>query len=181
LERLNQIFSKKPKIMAALVILLTMSGLLPVWIGQAESFADPAIEQTWNRSDKAVADGKVARTWLWGPQPNATKEENYAESPGGKRRVQYFDKSRMEITNPAGDKNSRWYVTNGLLTIELVTGRVQVGDNSFDTGTPSEVPVGGDPGNAGPTYASFAKLITQSGSNKAAQKSGTVGENVDRT
>jgi hypothetical protein len=41
--------------------------------------------------------------------------------------VQYFDKSRMEINNPNGDKNSPFYVTNGLLTVELMSGKIQVG------------------------------------------------------
>ena len=161
-------------------MLLLLSGLLPAWIGQAEIFADPAFNQVWMRSDQAVEDGKATRTWLWGPRPFSLRQEAYAESPGNQRLVEYFDKSRMEITNPAGDRNSRWFVTNGLLTIELVTGRVQLGDNSFDTRLPSEVPVGGDPGNAGPTYATFTKLISLNGSNRAEQKSGTVGESVDR-
>ena len=43
--------------------------------------------------------------------------------------MQYFDKSRMEINNPDGDKTSPFYVTNGLLTVELITGKMQVGDN----------------------------------------------------
>jgi hypothetical protein len=32
--------------------------------------------------------------------------EAYAQSPSGRRAVQYFDKSRMEITDPGGDPNS---------------------------------------------------------------------------
>ena len=43
------------------------------------------------------------------------------------RLVQYFDKTRMEITDPNGDQNSIWYVTNGLLVVELMSGRMQIG------------------------------------------------------
>jgi hypothetical protein len=40
-------------------------------------------------------------------------QEPYADAPGGKRAVLYFDKTRMEITNPEADPSSPWYVTNG--------------------------------------------------------------------
>jgi len=158
-------------LLGLLILLGLLGGLLPESRGQAEDFADPAFSRVWERSDKAVAEGKVSRVWLWGPQPNANRPEVYAEAPSSKRLVQYFDKSRMELTNPAGDKNSRWYVTNGLLTVELVTGQLQVGDSAYENRTPSNESVGGDPANPGPTYASFGKLISLNGSNRAEPKS----------
>src|SRR4051794_18897335 len=79
----------------------------------AQSFASPDFQNVWNRTDKQVANGSLSRTFLWGPEPNtAALQEDYAEAPGGKRLVQYFDKSRMEITKPDGDKSSPYYVTN---------------------------------------------------------------------
>src|SRR4051794_15369142 len=86
----------------------------------ADSFADPAFQSTWERTDKPVADGTVKRSFYWGPAPGVTQSEPYAEGVGGKRLVQYFDKSRMEINDPNADHNSPFYVTNGLLTVELV-------------------------------------------------------------
>jgi uncharacterized protein YkwD len=166
-------------LLTALLLSWLMPGLSRT-IAAGESFADPAFQKVWERSDKAIADGKASRTWLWGPQPFATRKEAYAEAPGGERLVQFFDKSRMEITNPNSDKTSHWYVTNGLLTVELVTGRMQSGDSSFETRSPSQIPVGGDPDNPGPTYASFARLVSLNGSNRAEQKSGFVSESVDR-
>lgn len=69
--------------------------------GMSHPFADEAFEQTWERTDKPVADGDVSRTWMWGPEPYTEgMMEEYAESPNGERLVQYFDKSRMEINNP---------------------------------------------------------------------------------
>ena len=50
--------------------------------------------------------------------------EPYADAPGGTRLVQYFDKSRMEINNPGGDRTSKFFVTNGLLSIELISGKI---------------------------------------------------------
>ena len=116
--------------------------------------------RTWERTDRPVADGSVSRTWMWGPDGTSiTLMEPYLESPGGERTVTYFDKSRMEITNPHGDPGSIWYVTNGLLVMEMITGNVQVGNNSFEQHAPANINIAGDPDDPnGPTYASFASV-----------------------
>src|SRR5690349_15792961 len=93
----------------------------------AETFADPAFHDRWQRTDQLVQDGRVTRTWTWGPTPGLTIHEPYAEGRGGTRLVQYFDKSRMEINN-ADAPRDQWYVTTGLLVHELATGQIQVGD-----------------------------------------------------
>lgn len=120
---------------------------------------NPNIQKTWDRTDKPVADGKVSRTWMWGPELQAAEKivkEPYTEAPGGVREVRYFDKSRMEITNPEGDQNSEWFVTNGLLVMEMIEGKVQVGDHDFVYTSPAEVNIVGDPDDPnGVTYASF--------------------------
>jgi hypothetical protein len=62
----------------------------------------------------------------------------------------------MEITRPDEDQSERWYVSNGLLVVELITGKLQVGDGRFEPRLPANVNVAGDPdGTLGPTYASF--------------------------
>lgn len=116
-------------------------------------------DKVWARTDELVANGTVSRTWMWGPEAFDIREEPYAESPGGKRLVAYFDKSRMEITYPEGDPDSDWYVTNGLLVNELITGRMQTGDNSFVDRTPADIQVVGDPDAGNLTYATLAKLL----------------------
>ncbi len=66
----------------------------------------------------------------------------------------------MEITHPDGDPNSIWYVTNGLLAEELITGRMQVGDSSFEQRSPADVNIAGDANDPnGPTYATFNPLM----------------------
>jgi DNA-binding beta-propeller fold protein YncE len=117
--------------------------------------------RTWERNDRAVTDTVAARTWLWGPAAfTSALYEPYAESAGGDRQVQYFDKSRMEITDPAGEQNSPWYVTNGLLVVELVTGRLQLGADTFEQHEPAEQNVAGDPDDTqGPTYRTFGELL----------------------
>ncbi|MEZ4524203.1 MAG: PQQ-dependent sugar dehydrogenase [Thermomicrobiales bacterium] len=123
-------------------------------------FGDPAFESTWSRADELVAGGLVSRTWIWGPSPIApARYEAYEESPDGERLVVYFDKSRMEITTPAADPDSIWYVTNGLLVVELMTGQMQVGNDAFVDRRPAEINVAGDSGDPqGVTYATLAGL-----------------------
>ena len=73
--------------------------------------------------------------------------ESYVEAPGGQRLVQYFDKGRMELTDPTGG------VTNGLLANELITGLQQMGNSAFQQRAAANIPIAGDPDNPGPTYA----------------------------
>jgi type VII secretion-associated serine protease mycosin len=118
-----------------------------------------AMQALWAMTDQPVVDGAVNRTWLWGDTPFLHTYEGYDETQHGVRLVYYFDKSRMEVTNPLGDRAQRWYVTNGLLVNELVSGRMQVGDERFVTRTPARVNVAGDADDPfGPTYASFTNL-----------------------
>src|SRR5207253_8262907 len=86
---------------------------------QTPSLADPAFERVWARSDALVASGKVKRSFYWGPKPvSGPLYEDFVEGPNGKHLVQYFDKGRMEINNPNGDRRNPFYVTAGLLTLE---------------------------------------------------------------
>jgi hypothetical protein len=139
----------------------------------SEGFADPAFRALWQQYDGAVASGQVSRGWFWGqPVPFGAEEEPYAESPGGKRLVEYFDKGRMEINDPKADPSSEWYVTSGLLTTELVTGRVQVGANAFQTTEPAQLAVTGDLDNADPAtplYADFAGVRMAAAPNRTGQ------------
>ena len=144
--------------------ILLLAGLSAVqyYPARAQSFADPAFQHLWERTDKPVTDGKVKRSFYWGPAPGESKAEQYAEGVGGKRLVQYFDKSRMEINNPNGNKNDPFYVTNGLLTVELVTGRMQVGNSQFVDRYPAQIPLASDTDDdTAPTYATFNKLMAK--------------------
>jgi cell wall-associated NlpC family hydrolase len=87
---------------------------------------------------------------LWGPSLVAPKEEAYSDASGGYRLVQYFDKGRMELADAKTGT-----VTNGLLATELITGKMQVGDDTFETYDPAAIPIAGDPDTPGPTYAAL--------------------------
>lgn len=118
--------------------------------------------KVWERTDYPVATGQVTRSWYWGPAPFQLTEEAYAQTPGGQRLVHYFDKGRMEITQPGVDLESRWYISNGLLVKEMVSGALQLGDNTFEPRQPALLPISGDSLNPlSPTYATFGNLTTR--------------------
>ena len=151
---------KKPFAVVAAFFLLTMAAV-PAFAVAPEP--GPFFD-TWARTDKPVADGQVERTFIWGPQANTeVLQERYDDSPGGMRDVQYYDKSRMEINNPDAFNDGLWYVTNGLLVNELMSGQMQVGDTEFVDREPANINIAGDPGFAEtPTYATYGMLVDES-------------------
>lgn len=138
-----------------------------------------AFDAVWQRTDAPVADGSVARTWIWGPAATAIETtEAYADAPGGRRTVRYYDKSRMELTDPEGDPESPWYITNGLLVVELMSGQRQLGDDVFEGRSPATMPVAGDANSTtAPTYATLSQLANL----PARDDNAAVTEIVDRT
>jgi hypothetical protein len=145
------------------LLALLLAGLLaPATVAahDASDFANPAFQRVWERTDEPVESGAVSRTWMWGPALTGGEHERYDQSPDGMRLVQYFDKSRMEITHPDAVDDGVWYVTNGLLVRELITGQQQAGDAQFVPMAPAQVNVAGDPdGTTGPTYAALGQLL----------------------
>jgi hypothetical protein len=127
---------------------------------QAASLTLDPLQLTWMRVDQPVASGRVSRTWLWGPQSSAVETtEDYAEAPGHTREVIYYDKARMEVTDPDADPNSIWHVTNGLLVTELMTGQLQTGNAQFVARQPADINAAGDAGAGnGPSYATLGQL-----------------------
>ena len=137
------------------------------WDRNRGAFASPRFEQVWRAADEAVQEGRTGRSWTWGPGPWFDYREFYRQSPHGLRLVQYFDKARMEINDPALTGGPLGGVTNGLLPVELVSGRVKLGDgigpDQFEQREPAELPVAGDPANENedaPTYRSFRSVAT---------------------
>ena len=154
----------------------------PVSARSAVVFADPAFRALWRRTDD-LAPGR--RSFLWGPPDRAATtiaREPYAEAPGGTRLVEYFDKTRMERTDPARSRAAAGFVTNGLLATEMITGRVQQGDTAFESRPPAAVTIAGDAGDPDtPTYATFTRLmaapplVAESPITQTVDRAGTVG------
>jgi hypothetical protein len=154
-------------VIAAILVATTLAAFLNV--GAASAFASPAFQQQWNSVESAIPN-------FWGPLSTARdgQLEPYVEGVAaqpcppasgsacaqvtqpGQRLVQYFDKARMELTTPSSP------VTNGLLTVELKTGQLQTGDNSFESRSAATIGIAGDPGSPGPTYASLAQVPEKS-------------------
>ncbi|HEX2910753.1 MAG TPA: CAP domain-containing protein [Chloroflexia bacterium] len=150
-------------------------------ITRAQSFADSAFTLLWNKTDLPVVTRSINASWLWGPIPLNSRTELYRQSPGGQRLVQYFDKGRMEINNPDADRNSDSFTTSGLLCSELVTGRIQVGDNQYEQREPAQIPVAGDLNSpTGPTYATFNAVSSLNTGNRAEPKKGAVTDFINR-
>ena len=142
----------------------------------AYTFADSAFDLTWTRTDADVAAQKITRGWVWGPSAGVAGLEPYTESPGGQRLVQYFDKARMEVNNPTADPADPYFQTNGLLTVELLTGRIQTGDRTFEQRDPAQLPLAGDTDDPNaPTYATFLGVSnTPRGEHRAPDRRGQV-------
>jgi len=171
--------------LAALVAFVPLvAGFSSVQTARAADALDANMDKVWKRTDLPVASGSASRTWLWGPKAFDIRQEDYAEAPNSKRLVAYYDKARMEINNPGGDRSSQWFVTNGLLVKELISGQQQLGDDKLVAYLPAEVPVAGDLSDNfdTPTYAALFGLTTlKPGQNVAANRVGqAVTTTVDR-
>ncbi len=138
-------------LVAAMLMNTTFLSAAP--FANRNEFADPRFAAIWTRTDSEAVRG--GRTWYWGPQPWFDYAEFYADSPNGLRTVQYFDKARMEINRPADG-----IVTNGLLVVEMVSGRIQLGDlpgyaRQYHC---SDVPVAGNPRRANPAAPGYCQF-----------------------
>jgi len=160
---LNNKEAKKLKLLKRLFplfIVFSISLTVSSTAFSAPNFANFKFRELWQYSDKLVDEVPGAgRGFTWGPNDFGTFQEQYQEASGGYRQVQYFDKSRMELSLNGQS------VTNGLLTKELVTGNRQDGDATFTQLAPSTVQVAGDENSGGgnavsPTYASFKNIVT---------------------
>src|SRR6202011_3389703 len=145
------------------VSIVSLGLLLAANVAAAPTFASPSFQTQWQTIE-------VVQPNFWGPNLFAVsgppgQQEPYKEAQGGQRLVQYFDKARMELTVPTSGR-----VTNGLLTVELKSGKIQVGDTTFvpvpgtpgiahpePPSTPSARKIAGD-GDTGPSYADLNQL-----------------------
>lgn len=161
-----------------LLLVIAAALLLPAAPASAaadpDGFADAAFDALWARADRAVAIGSAQRSWTYGAGPGEIRYERFSDVPGGARLVQYFDKARMEVNDPNGDRRSPWFVTGGRLVVELITGQMQTGNTAFETRAPAAVPVAGDPldNPQAPTYAQLAPYVSFDGGGRAPSRIG---------
>jgi hypothetical protein len=154
-------------------------------IGQAWLLAPSSqFRRVWAKSDEPVLLGGAKRSWLWGIRGQYYGWERYDQAPGGRRLVQYYDKARMEINNPNANPNDPFYVTNGLLTVEMVGGEISLGDSmQVSASVPCTIPVAGDPRKDNPLtpgYSALRGVASIHGENQASRRVGQqVSEAID--
>jgi hypothetical protein len=160
---------------AVLAIIVLQS---PTASSQAQ-FAHAGFQAAWERTDGPVASGAVGRGWIWGPVPGRALSESFAGLPGNSHLVQYFDKGRMELNNPNGDPKDPFFVTNGLLDVELISGLMQTGLTSFESRAPAAINLASDADDpSAPTYQSFNGVANIQGAPNERRKTARVGEVV---
>lgn len=158
-------------VLVVVAIIVTVAGSAFA-VDHEHPIGNPAFERVWQRQDRPV-DERVTtdRSWTWGPSRSATMTEQFVDATDGssQRTVQYFDKSRMEINDPGADPTAQWYVTNGLLPIEMMTGEKQIGFNTFvEEPSPANITAVGNidlanPGAFFPTYADLEDVYQNPG------------------
>ncbi|GAC1366129.1 MAG: hypothetical protein NVSMB42_26110 [Herpetosiphon sp.] len=138
--------------------------------------AHAAFGALWERTDRPVAQGTAARSWLWGPKPWAAGSEPYVQARDGRRQVEYWDKARMEVNKPDADQHADWFVTNGLLVRELVSGRIQNGNGEAVVREPAQISVGGNANDMshGPPYAGFGQVASLDNDHRSERATGSV-------
>jgi hypothetical protein len=156
---------KKKYMLAALCAMALIIPLVTMVAQAADpTFGNELFKNRWIEQDRLVGSPGITRPYTWGPSvPEAPVAimEPYNSSPGGQRQVQYFDKARMELNNPANG-----IVTAGLAVKELVSGLRQDGDTKFTQLAPSKTQVAGDAVSVNPNapvYASFNQVVTLGG------------------
>lgn len=170
--------------LVALALTALPAGAAP-FNGSRTQFAEPRFGTVWTRTDGQAVRG--GRSWYWGPGPWFDYAEFYRQGDNSLRTVQYFDKARMEINHPADRSGTSQGVTNGLLVKELVSGRVQLGDDpyDYDQRQAADVPVAGNPRSANgssPGYSAFAGVATIDNGYRDPQRLGeTISATIDRS
>ncbi|HEU4322887.1 MAG TPA: hypothetical protein VFS21_07025 [Roseiflexaceae bacterium] len=172
------------RLLATLVVLVALATAQ-----QALAAPSPAgvFQALWERYDRPVAEQRTPRSWTWGPAPIAGPlEEDFSDpqvSPTTyQRTVIYYDKGRMEINNPNGDSSSPWYVTSGLLPIELMRGVRQNGisPDNITRWQESYISAIGDP-DSFPAYPDLLTLYQSPGQIDPAKLGQPATELLDRT
>jgi hypothetical protein len=174
-----------PAFAVMVALLVAWVALSPAAFSQAQQqagqqdFANSAFRAKWDRTDGPVVAGAILRPWIWGPAPGRTLPEQFAGLPGNNHLVQYFDKGRMEINDPNGDPKDPFYVTNGLLAVELISGQMQTGPDTYENRGPAAINLGADADDpTAPTYQSFNGVSNIPGAPNERRKTDQTGQPV---
>jgi hypothetical protein len=160
----------------ALVAVMAATAITHVQAGESHEIEQDEFWLVWERTEAPVANRDTQRSWLWGPEPRTrSMSERYLDSPGEERTVQYFDKGRMEVNDPQADPSDPWFVTSGLLTRELISGEIQIGDDAFlDTDQGASIQVAGDHLNPFPQYRHLDDVVDHGNPDRTGERADKV-------
>ncbi|MEI6044460.1 MAG: alpha-galactosidase [Chloroflexota bacterium] len=154
------------------------------WNWPINVYSPEAFKRVWQYNDSPVQARQVARSWAYGSTPFASFLEQYKDTPQGLRLVQYWDKTRLEITDPSTPSDAPDYVTPGLLVKELMSGQMQIGEKSYMSLGPAMLPLVSDlqnSSNSTLTYAMLAQVASLKNNNRVeAQLESTVTATLDK-
>lgn len=140
----------------ALAVAVFTTIIPPPIVAPAAQSAHPdyaAINSVWQSADANVGQG-ANHSWVWGPEPFFTTYEP-AATASANHLVEYFDKGRLEVNDPAADPTATWYVSSGTLVQEMISGKIATA-NGYEARTASQATVF----SGGPRYADFALLTS---------------------
>lgn len=137
-----------------LVVTTMATVFAPLATQSASRFANTAFETQWQTLERSIPNFYGPLSTAFDPSTEPYMEGIY-NGQSGVRLVQYFDKARLEQITP--DRR----ITSGLLTVELKSGNLQLGNATFAQYPPAYIGVAGDPGGGGPTYADLQQLPEQ--------------------
>ncbi len=155
---------------------ISLASLSPVplnsqkWNWPANYYNPLFFKFVWDTLDNPVQNRIVTRGWTYGPASFGTFMEPFKESPQGLRLVQYWDKTRLEITDPSKPPGAPDYISGSSLVRELMNGEAQVGAKTFLALGPAKIPLVGDPqdfSNPALTYATLAPYASLKDDNRA--------------
>lgn len=161
--------SRRPALRIAAVLLLIITVSAVAWPALADPNdpesqptiqIDPSIQAVWEQNDGQIVEGNLQRAWILGPEPIASSIEYYPESPTGYRELVYYDKGRLELNDPTSLPGSNWLVQGGSLVSEMLSGRVQLGEEEFVRRPLPQIAIVGDAGQ--PDAVTYADLAPHS-------------------
>ena len=83
------------------------------------AFANPHFQNTWERTDKPVADNQADRTWMWGPEPYTPGMQEIMEWVYGKYGDEVYTGLKTHAEEPlqahSRSQASTWLPTSRVL------------------------------------------------------------------
>ena len=119
--------------MLAVAFVLTLLLTTPALSANALAPGSDPFQRTWSRTDSRSPPGRSSAPGCGAPPPSPPPcTRPTAKRPATSASCSISTKPAWRSPTRPPTSTSHWYVTNGLLVVELITGRMQIGDDHFD-------------------------------------------------